>query len=81
MQKPIKHRYETDGEKLVREINMAAFEGGVTYADISRRTGIARSTLYRYMGKPECIPLGALCKIARAAGMTKLELLTGGYYG
>ena len=50
------------------------------YANLSKRTGIPQSTLYRYRDNPDAMPFGRVLVIADAMQLTAQEcayLLTG----
>ena len=48
----------------------------VNLAEVSRRTGIPKATLYRYKEHPECLPFYRAMDIANAIGMSKDDWYT-----
>lgn len=67
-------RRTADPDEKAREIIFGSKLQPVSLEELSRRTGISRSTLCGYKKEPRKIPFGRLCKIARRRGLGGKEM-------
>lgn len=55
-------------ESVIRKEIFGSAVQPISVSELSRRTGIPKSTLYKYREDPERIPLGCLLTIWKATG-------------
>lgn len=56
------------------QIKVELAERGWKQPDLAQRSGMPRTTLYRYLNGERDIPLPALAEIAEALGLTYMDL-------
>lgn len=71
---------KSEGEILVKKIQDAMWERRITMAELTKKAKIGTTTIYRYWKTPGTIPLAALMRILRAAGIRQITLQTNGTY-
>ncbi|MBQ8357122.1 MAG: helix-turn-helix transcriptional regulator [Clostridia bacterium] len=71
---------KSEGEILTKRIKDAMEDRGMSVAEVARKLGVARPTVYEWIAHPGNCKLTTLLQFCRIVGIQQLTLYTGGTY-
>jgi len=70
----------SEGEILSKRIKEAMDDRDLSVADVAKKLGVARPTVYEWIAHPGNCKLSTLLQLCRTVGIRQLSLVTGGKY-